>query len=910
MRYCLSQRQASAETISQLGGKAFNLAFLHRHGALVPDFWVLPVAAFEHQCAPLIDWIDEQLKPLTAESDSNDIQVVAERIQQAILASELNQDIASALDAVHGIDEGYWAARSSVVGEDGHDASFAGQMDSCLYLTGRAALAGGILTVMQSAFNARALAYRLQKGIGLQQVRVAVIIQRMINADSAGVMFTANPVNGNRRQTLISATWGCGEGLVSGICNSDEFVLNELGDVTEQTLGDKDLELVLDTASGQGTAERAVEDARRQQPCLSITQLQQLREEGQAIARWYGKPQDIEWCYSEGRLWILQARPVTALPRTAQTTDCLKVWDNSNIQESYCGVTTPLTFSFANQAYKTVYEQTLRILGVREQVISEHQDMLNNMLGLIHGRVYYNINNWYRGLLFLPSFKANKADMERMMGLEDPVDFIQPPELSTGDKLRRLPQMIRAFSRLLSAFRVMESKATEFRTEFSRVYASVPRSTLHTLSLSELVQLTRYLDEQLLKNWTTPILNDFYVMMMNGKVHRQLSGLGIEHIETVQNQLLSGEEGIESTEPTKWILALCDDLRRMPELQDVILSLPAEQLHAWLQVNEPAIYERCLEYIERYGDRVMGELKLESISLRQDPAFFYQVLKNFLGRDDLTLATLSANEARYRAEAEQQVFSRLRGGLAKRRFIRDLARLREAIRNRENMRLARTRMFGLYRDIYREMGQQLAFSGQLAEAEDIFYLTREEIEAAHDGRSVTTNIAGLVALRREEFAGWHAAETPHHFYTWGMVSENRYEYPHAQEELADNSPTLKGTGCYPGIVEQPVRLIFSPQDELSLDGQILCTVRTDPGWAPLFPTAGGILVERGSTLSHSAVVARELGIPAIVGIPGLTRMLNNQEIVRMDGSSGVITRLSLPLDDSAAQAPVECSDVV
>lgn len=285
----------------------------------------------------------------------------------------------------------------------------------------------------------------------------------------------------------------------------------------------------------------------------------------------------------------------------------------------------------------------------------------------------------------------------------------------------------------------------------------------------------------------------------------------------------------------------------------------------------------------------------------------FAILKNFLTRDDLTLETLAQNEAKFRSDAEEQVFPLLKqklGGRALAKFNKDLAKLRDAIRNRENMRLARTRMFGLYRDIYRQLGEQLAFYGQLDEAEDIFYLTVEDIYAYSDGRSISAVLRPLVAARKAEFAQYETEEEPaHHFHTRGVVyCNNDYDYPF-QEEIpgcgGESGNELQGTGCYPGIVENNIRLIFSPEDELNLDGQILCTVRTDPGWAPLFPTAGGILVERGSTLSHSAVVARELGIPAVVGIPGLTSIVKDRELVRMDGSSGRVVRLDVEAEADA-----------
>jgi pyruvate,water dikinase len=177
-----------------------------------------------------------------------------------------------------------------------------------------------------------------------------------------------------------------------------------------------------------------------------------------------------------------------------------------------------------------------------------------------------------------------------------------------------------------------------------------------------------------------------------------------------------------------------------------------------------------------------------------------------------------------------------------------------------------------------------------------------------EGASVQTQWKSLVAGRKEEFAAYEDDEPAHHFSTYGPVyHHNSFEYV-GDQQVQESEELLKGIGCYPGVVEQPIKLIFSPEDELTLDGQILCTVRTDPGWAPLFPTAGGILVERGSTLSHSAVVARELGIPAVVNIPGLTKMMENGERVRMDGGKGTIERLDFEATEEEGVADVDAVD--
>ncbi|MCH8499844.1 MAG: phosphoenolpyruvate synthase [Marinobacter sp.] len=903
-RYCYDQAQALTLNPALLGGKAANLAWLTREQFPVPRWWVVTTQGFQallhHN--QLTDWVDQQIQRIGNGQDTALLEQVAseilQRLHNMVLPDNLQQELA---DALQGLEDRYFAVRSSVLGEDAEGASFAGQMDSYLFQRGLSAIADSLRQVAASAFNARALQYRISKGLALSDIRAAVIIQEMVAGDVSGVMFTAHPVTGNRKQVLISAAWGCGEGIVSGLCNTDEFTLGLYDNELDARLADKDVAVVFDYEQDRGTREVPVPESQRQQPALTDAQLHALRDLGRRIAECQRFPQDIEWTLRDGEFHILQTRPITRLPAPNPPLGQRVVFDNSNIQESYCGVTTPLTFSFANKAYATVYEQTMRVLGVSERQIQAHRDMLDNMLGLVNGRVYYNINNWYRGLLLLPSFNSNKADMERMMGLTDPVDLVQDTRATTGDKLRKLPQVLRALFHLLRGFRRMDGLVKEFRERFDIHYQSINRSKLHTLTPGELIAEARRLDRELLGHWTTPILNDFYVMMMNGRVHRTLVAAGFEQPAVLQNNLLSGEEGIESTEPTKVLLQLCALVRQRPTLRYLLEDTCADNssLLSRIQVLDPEFHSLCLDYIERYGDRTMGELKLESITLRQDPGFLFAVLRNYLGRDDLTPETLAANEARFRQQAEQEAFSTIRkqlGARALRRFRKHLGKLRDAIRNRENMRLARTRMFGLYRELFLELGNQLAFHGGLKEPRDIFWLSLDELYAWQDGRSVQARLTPLVEARKVEYADYEQQEPPHHFWTWDMVYlHNEYRYPHTTDAPTDGD--LTGTGCYPGVVEERVRLIFSPEDELSLNGQILCTVRTDPGWAPLFPTAGGILVERGSTLSHSAVVARELGIPAIVGIPGLTQALQNGERVRMDGAKGTIERL----DHTAAE---------
>lgn len=897
-KYVLTALEASAFHEKSIGGKAKNLAWLTRNSFPVPEWFVITTSAFSAQLNEnnLYSWITGELKKL--ENDTSGIREAAfsiqEKIVQRSLLDDISGEIINQLKSFKNRNDEYFSVRSSAIGEDSRDISFAGQLDSFLYQRGEEAVLRSVLKVFASAYSERAITYRLNNNISLLDISTAVIIQRMVNSTASGVFFTAHPVTGSRKTGLISACYGTGESVVSGLCNTDEFTVDRSGNHIKKTIGEKDFRIILDSTSKSGTMKADVPVEQRNVQCIGDKDIQDIIRHGIRISELMQSPQDIEWTFENDKLYILQTRPITSLPAPAEPRGKTVVWDNSNIQESFCGVTTPLTFSFASGAYYSVYRQTYQLLGVPPEVIKELDSTYRNLLGLIKGRVYYNINNWYRALLILPSFKTNKADMERMMGLQDPVDFVEEQNPGFYKKLKKMPALFRALFRLLSGFKKIDRLVSNFHKLFNRVYKSIDRSKLHTLEIAELMDLRDSLKFDLMGNWQTPIINDFYVMMMNGKVSRMLEKTGIENPAVLQNNLMSGEQGIESTEPTKFLLRLCDDIRKNPALMELFHNNNNENMLAIIQTLDNDIYKKCMEYIELYGDRCMGELKLESTTLRQNPSFMFAVLKNFLSREDLTAENLASREMEFRLQAEKEAFSTIRNKLGKRKlkkFKKVLGKLRHAVKNRENMRLARTRAFGLARDIYLEIGNQLDFYNILENPGDIFYLTEEELETYMDGRCVQADYKSLVKSRKAEYQRYENEELPHHFSTKGPVyHHNEYIY---QKKDAEKQPSdiLKGTGCYPGIVENDIKLIFSPEDELNLDGKILCTVRTDPGWAPLFPTAGGILVERGSTLSHSAVVARELGIPAIVNIPGLTKQLNDGERVRMDGTKGIVEQL-------------------
>jgi pyruvate,water dikinase len=920
----LGPTAASAAGEGRVGGKAAGLARLHAAGAAVPPWFVVAADALgaHLDAAGLRPEVEAALGALAAlpaddAATRARLEAASAQLRPRVAAIRPTAGLAASVTAaLRELGPGPYAVRSSMVGEDAATRSFAGQLESFLYRHDAAAVLAAITRCWASAFSPRALAYRRGAGAATAVPAVGVVVQRMVTGRVSGVLFTTDPVSGRADQARVSACWGLCDGVVNGSCNTDEFVVDRAGVEVEVRVAEKDLQVAA-AAGADGTREVEVPADRRGVRCLQPAEVTRLCAAARDLAQALGGPLDMEWTIEGDAIWFLQARPITATgagatapatgagatatpttsapsPAAATAAGPRVVWDNSNIQESYCGVTTPLTFSFARGAYASVYEQFLRAVGVAEDVIEEYHPVFRQLLGLVRGRVYYNINNWYRLLLVLPGFGRNKHDMERMMGVDHPVDFVADQVLGPLEKLRRVPRLAWTGVTLKARFLHLERDVDRFLADFETAYRSVDRGAFVTLPLAELMTTRARLEREILGNWHTPIINDLYVMQANGNLRRLVErAVGTAEAPRVQSHILGGQEGIESTEPTRFLLRLAATARRDPALRAALTAgTPAAAITA-LRAGFPDFAAALDEYLERYGDRCIGELKLETISLREDPSFVVHALRNYLERPDLDADRLLQQERRDRAAAEAEVRGRLPLHL-RLGFADACEAARRGVKLRENMRLCRTRGFGLYRDLHRAIGLRLHEAGRLDHPRDVFYLTVDEIEGYCDGTGVSADLGALARARRAEYAAYERQELPHRFETRGPVHHGNDYAPSFAQPADPRARLLRGTGCYPGVVEAPAKVIMGPRDDLSLTGKILVTLRTDPGWAPLFPSAAGILVERGSTLSHSAILARELGIPAVVGVPNLLAVVRDGEQLRLDGATGTVERLEVP----------------
>ncbi len=844
------------------GGKAYQLIELARRGYLVPAFCILETETIAERLNNTLER-NSVLKWLPG--DPEEIQGWMEQQRQFGFRN--------------------FIVRSSMCGEDSKEMSFAGQLESFSNLTQIQDVIEAIEKCVLSSQSLRLKSYLNAKGIESNswKPQVAVILQVMIEADVAGVLFSADPRDGNRRRFLISSNYGACEAVVGGLYDCDEFSVDPIDNTYTSKIVAKESELKF---AEIGLASQKVETSKIHKSSLNFEQISRLVKIGKELTCWQDSYVDVEWVIKGDKIWIVQMRPVTGLgPDRSEQKEY--VFDNSNIQESFNGLTLPLTFSYAKQIYFHVYRQIMQVMGFSQEVIASQDVRHQQMLGLIQGRVYYNINSWYAGLLFLPNFGRNKKDMEQMMGLETPVDFILDLKLSKMQKLQRLPEMIRLMTKLSWEFFRIDSRVKKFRLDFQKTVAKVRIENLRWLSAYQLFELHEKTKNKILNNWYAPILNDFYVMMLSGRVRRSLEKIGCVNLLP---DLLVGIE-LESIRPTESLIDIVEELRLVPEQQAKTLThlLCNVDEKFWRELeNFPKSQSKVETFISLYGDRVAGELKLETLSLRQDRSFMLRILKSYFFDANVTLKNFKIRQKELREKAEVEVFTSLqnqRGRLSLLLFKAQLKNFRRAVAYREAMRLDRTRSFGLFRSLNLAIGERLFEMGELQNARDIFYLKCDEIDDFLHRKAVFENLLELVETRKKQYQSWSELKPSPQIKSFGNKIQKQ-----AQTALSSEL-VLKGQACFPGIVEARVVVLTSPNENIDLKGKILVTERTDPGWTPLFLQLSGLLVERGSLLSHSAVVARELGIPTIVGLKNICQLLKTDDLVHFDASTGEVRLL-------------------
>ncbi len=774
-------------------------------------------------------------------------------------------------------DEEYFAVRSSAGNEDSAENSFAGQFDTFLYVK-KIDVMEKILEVYMSAFSERIETYRKENNINEITIP-SVIVQKMVRSETAGVAFGANPVNSNVKEIVISAVYGLGSGLVDGIATSDTYTIknNEI----VKNIAIKDYCHILE--NGQ-VVQKEVEDNLKEKQILNDKQIMEIKELVKKAGDFFGRFQDIEWAYEGEQLYLLQSRPITTLGKNKEGK--INVFDNSNIVESYGGVTTPLTFSFIRMVYENVYIELCKIFNVEQEKIEMNSQMFKNMLALIEGRVYYNLYGWYGLLSMFPGLGKNKKFMEQMMGVKEslPEELFPVPQSTFKDKIG----LINTGWGLVKGFFKIRKMTDKF---YERLNDALEDKDIESMDLYELHDYYYELERKLLHKWDAPLVNDFLAMIFYGQLKQECIQIFKEEGDRVHNDLLCSEGGIISAEPAKRIKEMAEiakndnELLKLLENEDFLYI--KKELPKYKQFNE-----KLNEYMDKFSDRCLEELKLETKTLKDNPASLYHSIWAMAERMKTTkIETVDSEKARIEAEKKVKNILKFKP-IEKAKFNFILKQARYTVKNRENLRFERTLLFGRVRELFLRIGFILASMNVIEDKRDIFYLEVDEILFFIDGKSTTNNIKELIEIRKQQYFKYNEVLPDERFYSYGAVNiGNDFKRKVRKIEEKESKLELKGIGASPGKVIGKVRVIKDPTNSRLEQGEILVAEYTDPGWIMLFPAASGILVERGSLLSHSAIVSRELGIPAVVGITGLINNLKDGDEVELDGTIGVVNIL-------------------
>jgi phosphohistidine swiveling domain-containing protein len=892
--------------LANAGGKAANLSVLINAGFTVPDGFVLTTGAYldyvnANQLSHAIENALASLDPSSPAALDEASRTIRDAFDRAELPRKLKVEIR---DAYQGMDEGAVAVRSSATAEDLPSASFAGQQDTFLHVIGAESLMQAVVHCWSSLWTARAIGYRLRQGVQSDGLALAVVVEAMVDSDVSGVLFTANPLTGKRDQIVVDATFGLGEALVSGQVEPDHFVLSPDGEVLQRKLGAK--EIAIRSRQGGGTSEEKA--SRGDVTSLSDPQLRELAKVGMAIAKHYGRPQDIEWAWAQGQLFILQSRPITTLypmPDGLPGGPLRALLSFGDVQ----GMLDPMT-PLGRDMIKDAFAGAAELFG-HEQSISD-QVILVEAGERLWGDLTPIIQNKVgRRFMMYAMASIEPAVRAALKGLIADGEFDK-----TGlPRVRTLVSILRFALRLLPGV---------VRTTLN---PDLERARFQTAVDSWLGQIAAEIDEaDSLGSWIDieqGFARRMFIVLLPAFVPTMFVGMGSYKILAhLQRTLPEGEQGIElqtlmralpynvTTEMDLSLWRTAESIRQDAESRASFAENAPRLLAADYQAGDlPPVAQSAIDgFMRAYGMRGLGEIDMGRRRWRESPQPLFEALVSFV-RIEHPDQTPRAVFERGRLEAGQvidRLTDRLRStrlGWLKAKLARGAARrLRTLLGARETPKFTIIRMYWMLRESLLAQGESLVRRGLLTQAEDVFFLRLHDLAALSRGEILDTR--GLVDERRRRFEReWGRKQIPRL-----LLSDGRSLYRGLASEDDGDDGGLTGDPVSPGVAEGSVRVVSDPSEANLQPGEILVCPGTDPSWTPLFLAAGGLVMEVGGLMTHGAVVAREYGIPAVVGVDDATRRLITGQIIRVDGSSGRVTVLATANDETGQAAVSAAGD--
>jgi rifampicin phosphotransferase len=853
----------SSATLENVGGKGMSLARLIRAGLPVPGGFLITTDAYRLFVTAngLQPRILDALKNLDL-ADPETLEPVAKRIGGFFAGGNIPDELARVISAACET----WkdvpvAVRSSATAEDLPGASFAGQQDTYLNIRGTQAVLQAVKKCWASLWTARAIAYRERQAIAPEDVALAVVIQELVLADAAGVMFTANPVNGKRDELMITAAWGLGEAIVSGAVTPDTLVVDKTtGHTLQREIAAKQ---VMTVRTETGTAEQSVPDSREKTPVLSNGQISELAGYGTRIETLYGTPMDIEWALAGEKFAILQARPITALPEAPAISpiewklpDPKGIYFRASIIEQLPEPLTPLFSTLGGPIIDTATRHLFAWLaGVREL------DPDIQLFETINGYGYMNVN----------------------FGLWNTV-------------LMGVAQLFK----LKQTFKQSEPRWRQAHDHYLEVIRHWQAKPLEEFTASELLEAVRALTGEMVQMYTVlqtgPVATalgseTLFTQLYNRLIRKKGDPDASIFVMGFTSMPIQAEQSLyDLAEWARGHAGLAAHLETIPGTQQAV-ELESAATPAGLQAEDWGEWQRRFdEHLAKYG-HFTYDLDFSKPVAADDPAPLLETCRMYLlGKANSPYARVQ-KLALQRDQAAQAMLKRLHG-LKLWIFRSQMQSAQKYAPLREDGLSDLGLGYPLLRKLVHELGGRLVRVGALDLPEDVFWLTEEEADQAAvalDRGQPPVSMKGAVRDRR---AAWKAEQqlTPPMILPPGTKYMGMDVEKLTKAGPSDDKHVIKGFGSSQGMVTATARVLLGPQDfDQMRAGDVLVAPITTPAWTPLFALASAIVTDIGGPLSHSSIVAREYGIPAVLGTGNATRRIQSGQIITVDGSAGTVT---------------------
>lgn len=871
-----------AADLATVGGKGANLGEMMRAGFNVPPGFCVTTHAFTQFMSGDTNEIYSLLDGISGD-DIESVRQVGKRVRSILAQLPLPSEIAESIEqAWNKFGSQYaYAVRSSATAEDLPGASFAGQQDTYLNIHGKQSLLEKVKDCFISLFTDRAILYRIQNGFEHRRVALSVVVQRMVQPEISGILFTADPVVGTRDLVSIDASFGLGEALVSGLVSADLYQVDKRSrEIVKRKIATKDI--AIRSLDSGGTQRIQLEGEERTRPALMDKQILELTDLGVRIESHYGIPQDIEWAIEGGQFYITQARPITSLyplPEPRPNDDALHVYFSLSHLQVMTDPMPPLSIS--------VWRALLSVGHVEGELESQ----------LVHsagGRFYADLSPLLRNPLARRLLLKGTKNMDQLATAMLAEISRRKEFYSKGKKINPLSVVPWVLPVLLKALTIMtrgrSEGVAEAKTELINSYIN---SFDRRLGDTHRVEAKLELVISEMRNIITPILT-WVPHLMAGLASLALLKR-IMRNKGCDDELAALERGVSGNVVTEMNLRLgdlADVARRSDPLVQHLGNMnidPGLRLKQVDNVVGGKDFKRLWdEFVSLYGARCPSEIDLSRPRWSEDPSSLLQMVVNTLGNGETGTHRVHYRELVEAAKGAEATLLRAarKGwwGWLRSPILRRLIRVsRNLTPLREHHKFFVVQLFVRVRQVLKETGHVLRAQGRIEDAQDVWFLSLPEIFESL--ASPAAELKTRVARRKDAFDHYRHLTPPRVMTSSGEILSARPVNSAAPEGVLIGSPVSAG------VVEGRARVVADPGNEILFPGEILVAPFTDPGWTPLFVNAAGLITEVGGLMTHGSVVAREYGIPAVLGVLDATKRIRTGQLVRVHGDAGYIELL-------------------